>query len=249
MHPQAWLVNKHVLGKGKQRGILLENLHHDVQACLQLFPLCFPPKQTWRATLVCCGHLLTVLVVTGCYWTRGLYRSRRWIRLWSDHVTGGGAMELYGALTMAYSRSFFPPVGQSTDCLKVDRVTARATWLKSLDIAMKGFRCYVCSLTITVWCQSQAPRWPREKRKQPGLTASSSMSGLNIWLTVICPGLQHLLLPLSMQFLSARIVWKPSTDTLESEMSLCSHVSVKHKTLLHKTLSDSLPGLLALPSC
>ena len=43
-------------------------------------------------------------------------------------------------------------------------------------------------------------------------------------------------LPLSVQSWSAWMVWKPSTETLWSVMSLCSHVSVRH-IILHSRYS------------
>uniref|UniRef100_A0A3Q3F2G8 Ig-like domain-containing protein n=1 Tax=Labrus bergylta TaxID=56723 RepID=A0A3Q3F2G8_9LABR len=46
-------------------------------------------KQSCSASLLSCVHLLTVLVVTGCLWTRGIYSGVSRTRLWSDLPRGG----------------------------------------------------------------------------------------------------------------------------------------------------------------
>ncbi len=96
-------------------------------------------KQPCRARLVFYDQLLTVLVVAGCRWTRGLYSGRRWIRLWSDLLRGGRAVELYGSLTLANIL-----VLQSTNCLKVGRVAARVTRLKSVVMNVCSFAMTEC---------------------------------------------------------------------------------------------------------
>lgn len=86
----------------------------------------------------------------------------------------------------------------------------------------------------------------RQAIQCPGYTCSVIMILPELFLTRIAsPPLFDL--P-RLQFLSVLRMWKSSSDTLESEMSLCSHVSVKHKTMLSQYSFTLSPGLLACPS-